>query len=88
MMAACPSQISIFAFPSKSKYSVEISKSKIHISAAVSPRATKLLLLNLLKLSPGVYGLPFKFLSCLVANWVWTQNGRMYINNNNPFASF
>lgn len=29
MMAACPSQISIFAFPPKSKYSIEISKSKI-----------------------------------------------------------
>lgn len=66
MMAACPSQMSIFAFPLKSKYSIEISEAEIRTSTAVPPRATNLQLLNSLKLSPGVYGLPLKFLSCLV----------------------
>lgn len=59
--------MSIFAFPLKSKYSVEISKSEIRRGTAVPPRATKLQILNSLKLSPGVYGLPLKFVSCLVA---------------------
>lgn len=67
MMAACPSQMSIFAFPLKSKYSAEISKSEIRTSTAVPPPATKLQILNSLKLSPGVYGVPLKCLSCLMA---------------------